>query len=175
MSDDYINKGGIRSDLDILQRPPPASLNPQISIAPKKKDELYLHGYGRQWGEKLTYSVGVAYGSSILLGGAYGLAVGLQKGGATPKLVLNSVLNSCSHYGPALANRAAPITMFYVGFNGLVSWGRGSDDMITSAISGMLAGGLYKITSSWRSAIKYSAATACICTSVDYGFKNGYI
>lgn len=68
-------------------------------------------GYGRQFGEKMTYSVGMTYGGGLLTGGFYGGLLGIRQGGATPKLFVNSVLNSCSRYGPALANQSAIITM----------------------------------------------------------------
>ena len=63
---------------------------------------------------KMTYSIGLTYGAGLLTGGFYGGLLGIRQGGATPKLFLNSVLNSCSRYGPALANQSAIITMYYV-------------------------------------------------------------
>ena len=62
---------------------------------------------------KMTYSIGLTYGAGLLTGGFYGGLLGIRQGGATPKLFLNSVLNSCSRYGPALANQSAIITMYY--------------------------------------------------------------
>ena len=72
---------------------------------------------------KMTYSIGLTYGAGLLSGGFYGGLLGVRQGGATPKLFLNSVLNSCSRYGPALANQSAIITMYYVPwFDTRISW-----------------------------------------------------
>ncbi|KAF8821673.1 putative mitochondrial inner membrane translocase subunit TIM17 [Cardiosporidium cionae] len=199
--DDYLNTGGVRNNLEILTKHG-ATLPKQIS-----REELYLQGYGRQWGEKLTYSMGLAYGAGELglflqvvvnlcnvrysqhccslihpifylclcIGGTYGLFNGLRQGGATPKLFVNRVLNSCTTYGPGLANQTAVISLFYYGFNNILRTVRGSDDEIDAAVGGLLAGGLYKITTSWRSALKYSATACVLFSAVDYGLRRGYI
>ena len=88
----------------------------------------------------MTYSVGLTYGLGLLCGGTYGALLGLRQGGATSKLFVNSVLNSCSRYGPALGNQSAIITMYYVSFNNLISWLRGADDMGNAATSGAQIG-----------------------------------
>ena len=71
------------------------------------------HGTMTRLPRKMTYSIGLTYGAGLLTGGFYGGLLGIRQGGATPKLFLNSVLNSCSRYGPALANQSAIITMYY--------------------------------------------------------------
>uniref|UniRef100_A0A0G4I2L1 Mitochondrial import inner membrane translocase subunit TIM23 n=1 Tax=Chromera velia CCMP2878 TaxID=1169474 RepID=A0A0G4I2L1_9ALVE len=168
--DDYLKTGRISppETLDILHKRPTAA-------QPLRKEELYLHGYGRHFGEKLTYSTGLAYGTGLAVGGSYGLALGVSKGGATRKLFLNSVLNSCSTHGPGLANQCGVITMFYVGFNNLVAWIRGEDDVINAATSGFLAGGLYKVTQSWMAAGRYAAASTVAFTGVDLALRYRWI
>eukprot|EP00386_Alphamonas_edax_P012529 GDKI01039094.1.p1 GENE.GDKI01039094.1~~GDKI01039094.1.p1 ORF type:complete len:170 (-),score=44.81 GDKI01039094.1:29-538(-) len=168
--DDYLKSGGIKTNLDIISTTP-RSRSPTL----QQKDELYLQGYGRQWGEKLTYSTGLAYGSGLMIGGGYGFLLGVRKGGATPKLFLNSILNSCATQGPALANQAGVITMFYVSFNNLISWARGQDDVINAAAAGALSGGLFKATTSWKAAAKYSVVSSAIFTGIDLAFREGYI
>ncbi|KAF4670373.1 mannosyltransferase [Perkinsus olseni] len=140
-------------------------------------DNLYLQGYGRQFGDKMTYSVGLSYGSGLLVGGTFGLLKGLQKGGATSKLRVNAVMNAMSTQGPALANQAAIITMYYVAFNGLVSWARGGkDDQFNAVGAGALSGALFKATSgSWIAVAKYSAASAAVFTVVDFAIRNNYV
>ena len=59
----------------------------------------YLEGYGREFGTKMTYSIGVTYGLGLLLGGTYGAALGLKKGGATSKLRLNAIMNRSGQNG----------------------------------------------------------------------------
>merc|ERR1719379_2278885 len=110
---DYLATGGIRSP-EILANVPKRA-EPQ-----RTREELYLQGYGRQFGEKMTYSIGLTYGLGLLSGGSFGFLMGIRKGGATTKLFVNSVLNSCSQYGPFLGNQSAIITMYYVCFNNFI-------------------------------------------------------
>merc|ERR1712039_552941 len=137
---DYLSTGGIRSPEILVNAP-------RRTEAPSSRDELFLEGYGRQFGEKMTYSVGLTYGLGLMCGGTYGALMGLRQGGATSKLFVNSVLNSCSRYGPYLGNQSAIITMYYVGFTNLISWLRGADDMGNAAAAGALGGALYKVAS----------------------------
>lgn len=55
--------------------------------------------------------------SGMMLGGSYGVLAGLKKGGATPRLFANTMLNSCAAHGPALANRCAVISTSRVGMS----------------------------------------------------------
>merc|ERR1719152_843714 len=147
---DYLSTGGIRAP-EILANAP------RRGEAPRSRDELMLENYGRQFGEKMTYSIGLMYGLGLASGGSYGFLMGLRQGGATKKLFVNSVLNSCSRYGPGMGNQAAIITMYYVSFNNLISWIRGADDIGNAASSGAIAGALYKVAGrSWEAMGKYA-------------------
>ncbi|EER15407.1 conserved hypothetical protein [Perkinsus marinus ATCC 50983] len=170
--DDYLNTGGVQS-VGILNEAKRQSAINHKSVP----DNLYLQGYGRQFGDKMTYSVGLSYGSGMLVGGTFGVLKGLQKGGATSKLRVNAVMNAMSTQGPALANQAAIITMYYVAFNGLVSWARGGkDDQFNALGAGALSGALFKATSgSWIAVAKYSVASAAVFTVVDFAIRNNYI
>lgn len=117
--DDYLTHGSVKSP-SILTRDPPIF---QKQPAQPGNHNLFLEGYGRQWGEKTTYSVGLCYGLGLSAGGFYGSLLGLQKGGKTPKLFVNSVMNGASSKGPALANQSAILTLFYVLGNQFVGWG----------------------------------------------------
>lgn len=157
---DYLATGGIRTP-DILAN------TPRRVEAPRSRDELFLEGYGRQFGEKMTYSIGLMYGLGLLSGGSYGFLIGLQQGGATPKLRVNAWLNSMSRYGPGMGNQAAIITMYYVCFNNLISWARGTDDVGNAASSGAIAGAMYKVAGrSWQAMGKYSAVATVLFTGV---------
>jgi len=167
---DYLSTGSVRTPEILVNTPK------RRAEAPSSKDELFLEGYGRQFGEKMTYSIGTTYGAGLLGGGLYGSMLGIKQGGATPKLFVNSLLNSCSRYGPTLGNQSAIITMYYVGFTNLISWIRGADDMGNAAAAGALGGALYKVASrSWQPVAKYSAASCCIFTGVDFAMRGGHI
>ena len=165
---DYLLNGGISTDFSAPARRPS-----QLKV--QRKDDLYLKGYGRQFGEKMTYSLGLSYGLGILAGGTYGLFHGLSKGGATTKLRVNSVLNSCSTKGPALANQAAIMTMFYVGFNNFFGWIRGEEDMYNATAAGLISGALYKSSSSVKSMARHSVLGGVVFTGLDYAFRNDLI
>merc|ERR1719424_2677439 len=168
---DYLSTGGMRP-LEILA--PGAA--PRPVAAPRSRDELMLENYGRQFGEKMTYSIGLMYGLGLLSGGSYGLALGLRQGGATKKLFVNSVLNSCSRYGPGMGNQAAIITMYYVSFNNLISWVRGADDIGNTCTSGAIAGALYKVAGrSWEAMGKYAVVSSVAFSGVDFTMRNGYL
>ena len=165
---DYLQTGGISTDF--------AAPSKRLTVRqPPKKEDLYLKGYGRQFGEKMTYSLGLSYGLGILAGGSYGVAHGLSKGGATTKLRVNAVLNSCSTKGPALANQAAILTMFYVGFNNFFGWIRGEEDMYNAAAAGAIAGALYKSSSGMKSIARHSLLSGAVFTGLDYAFRNDMI
>jgi len=164
---DYLQSGGISTDFSTPSR--------RIGRAAPKKEDLYLKGYGRQFGEKMTYSLGLSYGLGILAGGTYGFFHGLSKGGATTKLRVNSILNSCSTKGPNLANQAAIMTMFYVGFNNIFGWIRGEEDMFNSTAAGAISGALYKSSSSVKAIAKNSVLGAVVFSGLDYAFRNDLV
>lgn len=130
------------------------------------RDDLYLYGYGKQFGEKLTYSAGVAYAAGILLGGAYGLGVGINKGGETARLRVNALLNGCSTHAPRLASEFGALSLFYCCFNNLLITARG-DSEIHAPIAGGLAGCLYKSRGSWRVFSTYGIASSLGFSAID--------
>jgi import inner membrane translocase subunit TIM23 len=168
MDSDYLQSGGISTDF--------TSPNRRLAVRPApKKEDLYLKGYGRQFGEKMTYSLGLSYGLGILAGGTYGVFHGLSKGGATTKLRVNAVLNSCSTKGPALANQAAILTMFYVGFNNFFGWIRGEEDIYNSTAAGAISGALFKSSSGVKAILRHSVISSVAFTGLDYAFRNDLI
>ncbi|KJP84735.1 hypothetical protein AK88_05633 [Plasmodium fragile] len=165
---DYLKTGSVNYDLEILKKKPEKKLS-------LDKQNLYLQGYGRQWGEKLVYSVGLAYGSGLLLGGSCGLISGVIKGGKTRKLFVNSVLNSTSVIGPSVANQMASITMIFYALNNMVKLFTKNDELYNSSIAGFLAGTIYKSASSYKMMGAYSVLSSAAFSCIDYGFKRGYI
>ncbi|CRG93917.1 mitochondrial import inner membrane translocase subunit TIM23, putative [Plasmodium gallinaceum] len=165
---DYLKTGSINYDLEIFKKKPEKKLS-------FDKQNLYLQGYGRQWGEKLVYSVGLAYGSGLLLGGSCGLIKGIMKGGKTRKLFLNSVLNSTSVIGPSVANQMASLTMIYYALNNIVKLFTKNEEVYNSTISGFLAGCIYKSSANYKILGSYSILSSAIFSFIDYGFKKGYI
>lgn len=106
----------------------------------------------RGWSDDLCYGTGVTYLAGLTLGGAWGLAEGLNKlpASAPPKLRLNSALNSITRRGPFLANSAGVIAMVYNGFNSLIGHYRGQHDALNSVVAGALSGALFKSTKGVR-------------------------
>jgi import inner membrane translocase subunit TIM23 len=169
--DDYLQTGGAKLD-QVSARASEKSAAPR---AKNKTDDLYLKDYGRAFGEKITYSAGLTYGAGLFTGGAYGLVLGLQQGGSTPKLRMNAVLNAAGSKGPMLANQCATMTMFFVGSKGLLGWARGSDDEANAPVAGAVAGALYKCTASWSMIARYSVASMSLFTAADLALRYGYV
>ncbi|VWU51127.1 mitochondrial import inner membrane translocase subunit TIM23, putative [Hepatocystis sp. ex Piliocolobus tephrosceles] len=165
---DYLKTGSVNYDLEILKKKPEKRLT-------LDKQNLYLQGYGRQWGEKLVYSVGLAYGSGLLLGGSVGLVNGIMKGGKTKKLFINSVLNSTSVIGPNVANQMASLTMIFYAFNNIVRLFTKNDEIYNSSVAGFISGAIYKSSSSYKIMGAYSLMSSAAFSLIDYGFKRGYI
>ncbi|KAK1936384.1 putative mitochondrial import inner membrane protein [Babesia divergens] len=175
--DDYLRAGKVKNDLEILKQSNGVGSSGPKYVAPMfTESQLYLKGYGRDWGVKMTYSVGLAYGSGLLVGGTIGLAKGISKGGATRKLFINSVLNSCGTYGPGVGNRTAGVTILYCIMNNIISLARSDEkDIYNSALSGLAAGALYRCAGSWKSIAKYSIGSAAAFSAIDYALRNSLV
>ncbi|GAD96201.1 mitochondrial import inner membrane translocase subunit TIM23, putative [Paecilomyces variotii No. 5] len=102
----------------------------------------------RGWSDDLCYGTGTTYLAALTVGGAWGLAEGLQKTPATapPKLRLNSVLNSITRRGPFLGNSAGVVAMVYNGINSSLGYARGKHDAANSIVAGALSGMVFKST-----------------------------
>lgn len=102
----------------------------------------------RGWSDDLCYGAGTTYLAALTIGGAWGLAEGLNKTPATapPKIRLNGVLNSVTRRGPFLGNSAGVVAMVYNGFNSAIGYARGKHDAANSVAAGALSGMLFKST-----------------------------
>lgn len=122
----------------------------------------------RGWSDDLCYGTGISYLSALSIGGAWGLAEGLQKNPATmaPRLRLNGVLNAVTRRGPFLGNSAGVIAMVYNGFNSTIGYYRGKHDATNSVVAGAMSGALFKSTRGTRP----MAISAGICASLAGGW-----
>ncbi|KAF2150512.1 Tim17-domain-containing protein [Myriangium duriaei CBS 260.36] len=102
----------------------------------------------RGWSDDLCYGTGVTYLAALTVGGAWGLAEGLNRlpPGSPPKLRLNSALNAVTRRGPFLGNSAGVIAMVYNGFNSTIGYYRGKHDALNSITAGALSGMVFKST-----------------------------
>lgn len=102
----------------------------------------------RGWSDDLCYGTGMTYLSALTLGGAWGLAEGLNRSppSAPPKLRLNAVLNSVTRRGPFLGNSAGVVAMIYNGVNSTIGYYRGKHDSFNSILAGGISGMLFKST-----------------------------
>lgn len=102
----------------------------------------------RGWSDDLCYGTGVTYLAALSVGGAWGLAEGLNRlpASAPPKLRLNSALNAVTRRGPFLGNSAGVLAMVYNGFNSTIGHYRGQHDALNSITAGALSGMLFKST-----------------------------
>ncbi|OCK76105.1 mitochondrial import inner membrane translocase subunit tim23 [Lepidopterella palustris CBS 459.81] len=102
----------------------------------------------RGWSDDLCYGTGVTYLTALTMGGAWGLAEGLQKtsASASPRLRLNGVLNAVTRRGPFLGNSAGVVAMVYNGINSTIGYYRGKHDASNSIVAGALSGMIFKST-----------------------------
>jgi mitochondrial import inner membrane translocase subunit TIM23 len=102
----------------------------------------------RGWSDDLCYGTGVTYLTALTIGGAWGLAEGLNRSPPTapPRLRLNSCLNAITRRGPFLGNSAGVLAMVYNGINSTIGHYRGKHDTLNSVASGALSGMIFKST-----------------------------
>ncbi|ORY10329.1 mitochondrial import inner membrane translocase subunit tim23 [Clohesyomyces aquaticus] len=106
----------------------------------------------RGWSDDLCYGTGVSYLGALSVGGAWGLAEGLQKTSPTmaPRLRLNGVLNAVTRRGPFLGNSAGVVAMVYNGVNSTIGHYRGKHDATNSVVAGGISGAIFKSTRGLR-------------------------
>lgn len=106
----------------------------------------------RGWSDDLCYGTGTSYVAALGIGGAWGLAEGLQKNPATmpPRLRLNGVLNAITRRGPFLGNSAGVVAMVYNGINSTIGYYRGKHDVTNSVLAGAASGAIFKSTRGLR-------------------------
>ncbi|KAF2684562.1 Tim17-domain-containing protein [Lentithecium fluviatile CBS 122367] len=121
----------------------------------------------RGWSDDLCYGTGISYLSALSVGGAWGLAEGLQKNPATmpPRLRLNGVLNAVTRRGPFLGNSAGVVAMVYNGINSTIGYYRGKHDMTNSVVAGALSGAIFKSTRGVRPMMISSGIVASVAGS----------
>jgi import inner membrane translocase subunit TIM23 len=106
----------------------------------------------RGWSDDLCYGTGATYLTALTIGGAWGLAEGLNRlpSTAPPKLRLNSALNAITRRGPFLGNSAGVVAMLYNGINSTIGYVRGKHDSVNSIAAGTISGALFKSTRGLR-------------------------
>lgn len=155
----------VSSFLSSTAIPDPSELHPLAGLNRETLDYLTLEDSAlnelpgsqsalpsRGWTDDLSYGTGMTYLSALSIGGLWGLTEGLKKTppSASPKLRLNSVLNSVTRRGPFLGNSAGVIAMVYNGVNSTLGYARGKHDAANSILAGALSGMLFKSTRGLR-------------------------
>ncbi|KAI9837727.1 MAG: hypothetical protein M1819_006661 [Sarea resinae] len=141
--------------------PDPSQLHPLAGLNQQTLDYLTLEDSAlsdlpgaqsalpsRGWSDDLCYGTGVTYLTGLSLGGAWGLAEGLNRSPASapPKLRLNSVLNAVTRRGPFLGNSAGVVAMVYNIINSVIGHYRGKHDSANSVLAGAISGMIFKST-----------------------------
>ncbi|KAL1594369.1 Mitochondrial import inner membrane translocase subunit tim23 [Paraconiothyrium brasiliense] len=121
----------------------------------------------RGWSDDLCYGTGISYLSALTVGGAWGLAEGLQKNPSSMpgRLRLNGVLNAVTRRGPFLGNSAGVVAMVYNGINSTIGYYRGKHDMTNSVVAGALSGAIFKSTRGVRPMAISSGIVASVAGS----------
>ena len=158
---DTSNISDVSSFLGQPSLPDPTQLHPLAGLNQETLDYLTLEEStlsdlpgsrsvlpSRGWSDDLCYGTGVTYLAALSMGGAWGLAEGLNRAAPTtsPKLRLNSILNGVTRRGPFLGNSAGVLALSYNLANSFIGWMRGRHDGSNSIIAGALSGALFKCT-----------------------------
>lgn len=147
----------------------------KYTLKPKaKKENMYLDGYGKHWGEKLTFTIGVAYCVSASLG----LFAGVTR--LRKNTMYTSATQSFSHIfgtvgraGSEFGNSGASVTLLYCLIGGFIDLVfeeevREYGYMARNVIAGGVTGGLYKSTLGLRPMIVGTLLGAGLITGVTY-------
>lgn len=118
----------------------------------------------RGWSDDLCYGTGVTYLTGLTIGGAWGLAEGLNRlpGASPPKLKLNSALNAITRRGPFLGNSAGVVALMYNGVNSTIGYYRGKHDSLNSVVAGGISGAIFKSSRGVRPAAVSSGIVASV-------------
>ncbi|KAL3471956.1 Tim17/Tim22/Tim23/Pmp24 family-domain-containing protein [Aspergillus californicus] len=158
---DSSNAPDATSFLSEVAIPDPSQLHPLAGLNQETLDYITLEDSAldqlpgsqsvlpsRGWSDDLCYGAGTTYLAALTLGGAWGLAEGLQRTPVTapPKIRLNGVLNSITRRGPFLGNSAGVVAMVYNGLNSFAGYARGKHDSANSIAAGAVSGMVFKST-----------------------------
>lgn len=127
----------------------------------------------RGWSDDLCYGTGVTYLTGLTIGGAWGLAEGLNRlpSTAPPKLRLNSALNSITRRGPFLGNSAGVVALMYNGINSTIGYYRGKHDALNSIAAGGISGAVFKATRGARPMMISSGIVASMAGTWAVSFR----
>ena len=147
----------------------------KYTLKPRKnKENMYLEGYGKHWGEKLTFTIGVSYCVAAL----FGIAVGYKRFKPSPMFsgaeVLRIRIGSCMKSAGEFGNGGAAASLLYClvsktidllfeeEINDMGFWAR-------NTISGAVTGALYKSTLGLRPMLFGSTLGVVIISGLMYG------
>ncbi|KAK4541314.1 hypothetical protein LTR36_008072 [Oleoguttula mirabilis] len=121
----------------------------------------------RGWSDDLCYGTGVTYLAALSLGGAWGLAEGLNRlpSTAPPKLRINSALNAITRRGPFLGNSAGVVALLYNGVNSTLGYYRGQHDSFNSVAAGAISGAVFRSTRGIRPMVISGGIVASVAGS----------
>merc|ERR1711924_526230 len=111
---------------------------------------------GRTFGDKINYSLGLAYLAGVGSMGTFGAAEGLMNPavrGKTLKMKVNSVMNSSGLRGAKAGNGLGALTLFYCCGESFITWIRRKDGPENFIGAGAMAGMLFKSTAGTRTSL----------------------
>ncbi|KAG9018889.1 Mitochondrial import inner membrane translocase subunit tim23 [Tulasnella sp. 427] len=159
----------------------PSRLHPMAAIG-DKLDYLLLEddktsalpGAGtplptRGWNDDLCYGTGTTYLAGLGVGGLWGFREGAFRPLAvsTPRLRINSILNSVTRRGTFIGNSAGVLALIYNGIGASIDAYRGEHDQWGSMAAGAITGALFKSTAG----IKPMFAAATLMTGLAGGWS----
>jgi len=123
------------------------------TILQKRREDLYIEGFtGNDWGDKITFTVGVSYFGAGLFGLVKGIFEGFPKNWKLPKkLILNNFFNAVGRSSARYGNACAAASLMYCLVGGTMNF-LFEDEVAQltpvqkNMLCGAITGGLYKST-----------------------------
>jgi import inner membrane translocase subunit TIM23 len=152
----------------------------KYTLKPRQnKENMYLEGYGKHWGEKLTFTIGVSY----CLAASFGFLVGFKR--LRPATMLNLHQRALHNIGQSMrtasefGNSGAAASLLYclVGKMLDLLFEEEIKDygyMTRNILAGGITGGLYKSTLGFRPMLLGSILGVSLITSLTYAMNGLY-
>lgn len=121
----------------------------------QQRDNMYIEGYGKRWGEKLTFTVGISYITSAVIGLVVGVSNANRAVGKYRQLKAYHSVNTIMKTGTRFGNASAAASLMFCVTGKLVDlvfeeeiqdYGRS----VRNSLSGALTGAFYKSASGLR-------------------------
>ena len=137
-------------------------------------DNLYIEGYGKRWGEKLTFTVGITYFVAATFGLGMGVYYGNKAAAKHKQLRHYHIMTTIGKTATRFGNSSAAASLLYcltgksidlIFEEELQDYGQNIRNVIAGGVTGLL----YKSTKGLRPMVIGSLTGAALISGLTYG------